>query len=326
MNESLELNLINEEHSESDLLSMDNNFYSDYLLKLKTNETNQSTNSSVNNNIFNSNQINSNSLSIENIQKIFQPQNEDNDTIDKMLNISLLSQKQKSTESETERKTKINSPSNKKSKCGRKTLENTKTDIVHDKFKGDNIIRKIKVHVIQEKIISIINKSLKSKKTGKKKLLKLFQKDLTSLKKDKNMELMNTTLKDIYAKNRIGDKYLDNKEKYNEKLINEIYNNNEYIELQKLLNLTFIEFYDIYTHKVTKKILNQNLLEKMNNISFFNSNTFDGIEVYINNLTDKNKKKGMSDAENDSYINTFKYYCRNYKNWFEKKVGRNGKD
>ena len=324
MNDSLELNFMNEEHSETDLLSMDNNLYTDYLLKIKSNEANQSTNSSINN-IFNSNEINSYSPSIENIQKIFITPNEDNDTIEKMLNI--LSPKLKSTvESKNESKSKTNYTNNKKIKCGRKTLENTKTENIHDKFKGDNIIRKIKVHIIQEKIISIINTSLKSKKTGKKKLLKLYQKDLTSLKKDKNLELMNTTLKDIYTKNKIGEKYLDNKGKYNEKLINEIYSNDEYIELQKLLNLTFIEFYNIYTHKLTKKDLDENLIQKMKNISFFNSNNFQGIEVYINNLKEKNKKKGMSDDENDVYINTFKQYCRTYKEWFENKVGRNEKD
>jgi hypothetical protein len=324
MNDSLELNFMNEEHSETDLLSMDNNLYTDYLLKIKSNEANQSTNSSINN-IFNSNEINSYSPSIENIQKIFITPNEDNDTIEKMLNI--LSPKLKSTvESKNESKSKTNYTNNKKIKCGRKTLENTKTENIHDKFKGDNIIRKIKVHIIQEKIISIINTSLKSKKTGKKKLLKLYQKDLTSLKKDKNLELMNTTLKDIYTKNKIGEKYLDNKGKYNEKLINEIYSNDEYIELQKLLNLTFIEFYNIYTHKLSKKDLDENLIQKMKNISFLNSNNFQGIEVYINNLKEKNKKKGMSDDENDNYINTFKYYCRIYKEWFESKVGRNEKD
>ena len=93
MNVSLELNFMDDEHSESDLLEMDNNLYTDYLPKIKINEANQSTNSSINN-IFNSNQINSNSSSIENIQKIFITPNEDNDTIDKMLNI--LSPKQKS--------------------------------------------------------------------------------------------------------------------------------------------------------------------------------------------------------------------------------------
>ena len=329
MTSSIGLDMVNEEHSESDLLSsMDNNFYNDYLRTI--NESNPSTNSSYHfemNNSFNNNQIIKNSPSLEHIRKAFTSSNEDNETIDKTPNlISSLIKDKGTDERKMETKTKTDYTSNKKKKCGRKTDENTKADSVHDKFKSDNIIRKIKVHVIQEEIISFINNCLKSKKSGKKKLLKLFQNDLTSLKKNKNIELMNTTLKDIYGKNKIADKYLENKGKYNEKLINEIYQNDEYIELQKFLNLTFMEFYYIYTHKMTKKVLDENLRQKMNNISLFNSTNFKGIEVYIDKLAEKNKEKGMSDDENAEYIKTFKDYCAKYKEWFEEKVGRNEKE
>ena len=118
------------------------------------------------------------------------------------------------------------------------------------------------------------------------------------------MEFMEKTLKDIYSETKIGKKYLKKRADNNKKLIEEIYSNNEYIELQKLLNLTFIEFYDIYTHKVTKKDLDENLLQKMNNISFFNSTNFQGIEAYIDKLAEK---------ESDEYIKEFKYYCGIYK-------------
>ena len=335
MSLSRDFDIVNEEHSESDFLlkdnnSMDNNLYNEYLLTKIYNESNQSTNSSYNfemNNSFNIGQKNENSSSLEKFQKIFAISNEDNATIDKTPDLTSLLIRDKGTdERKRETNTKTDYTNNKKKKCGRKTDGNTKADSVHDKFKPDNIIRKIKVHVIQGAIISFINNCLKSKKSGKKKLLKLIQNDLTSLKKNKNIELMNTTLKDIYGKNKIGDKYLENKGKYNEKLINEIYQNDEYIELQKFLNLTFMEFYYIYTHKMTKKVLDENLRQKMNNISLFNSTNFQGIEVYIDKLAKKNKEKGMSDDENDEYIKTFKYYCAKYKEWFEEKVGRNEKE
>jgi hypothetical protein len=276
------------------------------------------------NNSFKSNQINKDSSYIENIRNIFPFSSEDNETIEQ---VPILFQRDKGTDkTKREIKTKTDNTSNKRKKCGRKTEGKTKTDDVHNKLAGDNMIRKIKVHVIQDKIISLINNSLKSKKSGKKKLLKLMQKDITSLKKDKNIKLMETTLKDIYGKNEIGEKYLENKRKYNEKLIDEIYRSDEYFELQKFLNLTFMEFYYIYTHKMTKKVLDEDLCQKMNNISLFNSTNFQGIEVYIDKLAKKNKEKGMSDDENDEYIKTFKYYCAKYKEWFEKKVGRNEKE
>ena len=328
MTSSIDFCMVNEEHSESDLLSKDNNFYG-YLLTIND-ESNQSTNSSHHfekNNSFNIEQKNKSSSSLEDFQKVFFISNDDNETIDKEPYFTSFLKRDKGTD-ETKRctKTKTDYTNNKRKKCGRKTEGKTETDTVHNKLAGDNMIRKIKVHVIQDKIISLINNSLKSKKSGKKKLLKLIQKDITSLKRDKNIELMNTTLKDIYGKNKIGEKYLENKGKYNEKLIDEIYKNDEYIELQKFLNLTFMEFYYIYTHKMTKKVLDENLCQKMNNISLFNSTNFQGIEVYIDKLAKKNKEKGISDDENAEYIKTFKYYCAKYKEWFEEKVGRNEKE
>ena len=328
MTSSIDFDMGNEEHSENDVLSMDKS-YIGYLETIYP-DSNQSTNSSHHcetNNSFNSVQINKSSSDLEPFQKVFPNSNEDNKTIDKEPYFTSFLKRDKGTdETKRETKTKTDYTNNKRKKCGRKTDGKTKTDNVHNKLAGDNMIRKIKVHVIQDKIISLINNSLKSKKSGKKKLLKLIQKDITSLKRDKNIELMNTTLKDIYGKNKIGKKYLENKGKYNEKLIDEIYKNDEYIELQKFLNLTFMEFYYIYTHKMTKKVLDEDLCQKMNNISLFNSTNFQGIEVYIDKLAKKNKEKGMSDDENDEYIKTFKYYCAKYKEWFEEKVGRNEKE
>ena len=328
MTSSIDFDMGNEEHSENDVLSMDKS-YIGYLETIYP-DSNQSTNSSHHcetNNSFNSVQINKSSSDLEPFQKVFPNSNEDNKTIDKEPYFTSFLKRDKGTdETKRETKTKTDYTNNKRKKCGRKTEGKTETDNVHNKLAGDNMIRKIKVHVIQDKIISLINNSLKSKKSGKKKLLKLIQKDITSLKRDKNIELMNTTLKDIYGKNKIGKKYLENKGKYNEKLIDEIYKNDEYIELQKFLNLTFMEFYYIYTHKMTKKVLDEDLCQKMNNISLFNSTNFQGIEVYIDKLAKKNKEKGMSDDENAEYIKTFKYYCAKYKEWFEKKVGRNEKE
>ena len=318
MTSRIDFDMVNEEHPENDVLSMDKS-YIGYLETIYQ-DSNQSTNSS--------HHCEMNILSsLEPFQKVFPNSNEDNKTIDKEPYLSSFLKRDKGTdETKRETKTKTDYTNNKRKKCGRKTDGKTETDNVHNKLAGDNMIRKIKVHVIQDKIISLINNSLKSKKSGKKKLLKLIQKDITSLKRDKNIELMNTTLKDIYGKNKIGEKYLENKGKYNEKLIDEIYKNDEYIELQKFLNLTFMEFYYIYTHKMTKKVLDENLRQKMNNISLFNSTNFQGIEVYIDKLAKKNKEKGMSDDENDEYIKTFKYYCAKYKEWFEEKVGRNEKE
>ena len=314
-------------NSLGDESSLKEDLYKDYLLNnYFINDSNQSTNSLHQNDI-EVNFLNENNANLgpptENIQKIFQYSSQDDEIINQTPD---LNSEKINFCSQTRREDKIKTDcTNNKKKCGRKT-DKTETTIIHDKFFGDNIIRKIKVHVIQEKVISMVNNNLTSKKKGKKKLLKLYQKDLTCLKKDKNIEFMQTKLKDIFKSHQIGDKYLEKKGKYNEKLIDEIYRDDEFIELQKLLDLTFMEFFDIYTLSVTKKVLDENLLKKKENIALFNSEKFEEIEVYFNKLAEKNKKKGISDEESNEYIETFKKYCRNYKEWFVKKVGRNKKE
>ena len=211
---------------------------------------------------------------------------------------------------------------NKKKKCGRKTSKEN-SSYIHDKYKGDNIMRKIKVHIIQEKIIKLINNYFKSKKLRKKKLCKLYQKHVTRLKKDINLKLMNMTLAEIYKGNQIGTKYNSEKANNNKKLIDEIYNNSEYFDLQELLNLTFLEFYEIYTHRVTGRELSQELSKKKSEINLLNDQNFKGIEEFINQLSKKEKDKGMSDDELNKYINEVKKYCGSFKEWFVNKKGRN---
>ena len=190
-----------------------NDLYKDYLLNnYFINDSNQSTNSLHQNDI-EVNFLNENNANLgpptENIQKIFQYSSQDDEIINQTPD---LNSEKINFCSQTRREDKIKTDcTNNKKKCGRKT-DKTETTIIHDKFFGDNIIRKIKVHVIQEKVISMVNNNLTSKKKGKKKLLKLYQKDLTCLKKDKNIEFMQTKLKDIFKSHQIGDKYLEKKE------------------------------------------------------------------------------------------------------------------
>lgn len=142
----------------------------------------------------------------------------------------------------------------------------------------------------------MVNNYLKSKKLSKLKLLKLSQKELTTLKKDENMKFMNSTLKEIYFTYKIGDKYLRERVNNNKNLINLIYSKSEYIELQKILNLTFLEFFNIYTYKVANKELSEDLKRKKEEIELFNEN-FKGIEIFINDIVKKEGKKGVSEEK-----------------------------
>ena len=211
-------------------------------------------------------------------------------------------------------------PYNKKQKCGRKT-EKERAE-VHDKFKDDNIIRTIKVHVLQDAIRNLINVYLK-KKIKNKELFKLLAKDIERLKKDENIKLMKLTLKDIYRNYQIGERYSYGKAKNNEMLIDEIYARHDLIELQKLLNLTFLEFYEIYTNKVTGKELSEDLCNKIKDIELLNGTTFKGIEEYIEGLAAGEREKGISENDVNRYINEVKKFIGEYEEFFKKKKGRN---
>ena len=67
-------------------------------------------------------------------------------------------------------------------------------------------MRKIKVHILNQKIRNIFDNYFLALNLKKKKLLKFEQKEIISLKKEENIKLMDTHLKDIYQKYNIGKK------------------------------------------------------------------------------------------------------------------------
>ena len=111
----------------------------------------------------------------------------------------------------------------------------------------------------------------------------------------------------------------------NQILIDEIYTRNDLIELQKLLNFTFFEFYQIYTYRITEKKLSEDLNNKMNDIPIFNEVYFIGIKSFIEKLAEKQKKKGISEDDVNRYINEVKKVIGEYKEFFENKKGRSPK-
>ena len=178
----------------------------------------------------------------------------------------------------------------KKKKPGRENKNENIKDI-HNKFNEDNIMRKIKVHILNQKIRNIFDNYFLALNLKKKKLSKFEQKEIISLKKEENIKLMDTHLKDIYQKYNIGKKYTKRENNYNINLINEIYSENEYIDLQKMFDLTFFEFLEIYTNPITGKDLNEELKQKKKEIESFKRINFDGIKNWIEELENKYKNK-----------------------------------
>ena len=172
----------------------------------------------------------------------------------------------------------------------------------HDKNQSEKKKKKCK-GIFFSNLIEYINEYINTYKINDKEnfeLLKLnYEKYINNLKKENEIKLLNTQLKDV-ASFEISDKYNKNKD-FNKIQVNRILEqekNNQIIN--NLLNMTFGEWIDIFTFK-----------NKMdNNIEFFG----------IHNILRK-----ISETSNNDYFSRFIFYLFNYKRWFINKKGRSRK-
>ena len=185
----------------------------------------------------------------------------------------------------------------------------------HNRYSEDNIIRKIK-SFFGKSIYKYINKSLKDSK-----ILKLEIDINKNLKRDLNIKLFKKTLKEIYLESKISNKYKDEKQGHNIDLIKKIYSENKEIEVIKILNLTYLEAFNIFRRKIMKEQnINENLLKKIEGIDILDNHKFED----ITSLLDKIKKEEEKNKNGDinKYLNDVKYLCEKFENWFKDKVGR----
>jgi hypothetical protein len=131
-------------------------------------------------------------------------------------------------------------------------------------------------------------------------LLDLKYSLIDDIKKESNLKLLDTKLKDLVS-NKISPKNSSKDENWNKLIIDKIMKsekNNE--KLMNLLNMTFNEWIDIFTYKTENKFYKEsNLLQSALE------------EIYKNNKNDK------------EYLSKLIFHLYNYKRWFEKKRGRN---
>ena len=211
-----------------------------------------------------------------------------------------------------------NKSNNKKySKYGRKTKEEKNNGINgnHTRYSDDNIIRKIKTF-FGKSLHKFINQNLKNENF--KKLEIAINKDL---KKDFNLKLFKMTIKEIYSKSNISDKYRYEEQNKNENLIKEIYSKNEETSVIKILNLTYLEAFEIFRRNIKE---NQNispyLQKKIEGTDILDNKKFEDILSLFEKIIKEEEKNKNGNIE--QYINDVKHLCLNFEKWFENKVGR----
>ena len=124
----------------------------------------------------------------------------------------------------------------------------------HNKYSEDNIIRKIKVRFLVI-LLNYINygysKFMKTK--GKSKKAKLLQRigpeESKKISKADNMRWFSTKLKELFSSD-LSKKCTKYNLDYNRKRINDIYKNNEALNVINILEKEMIDMYDLYRNNV----------------------------------------------------------------------------
>lgn len=166
----------------------------------------------------------------------------------------------------------------------------------HTKFTDDNMMRKIKCHFFNY-IINSLNDSLTNKMQI---FLKLDNFINENLKRDYNMDLMNKTIREIYISSKISNKYKKKNNETNKQLVEKIYLEGKEIETIKILDKKYIEI--------------------------FNELIKDKLDDFCAEILKKEEKNGLPQEQSSVFLDKMKKLCNNYKDWFEKKKGRGGKN
>ena len=208
--------------------------------------------------------------------------------------------------------------SNKK-KCGRKFKESD--DIgEHTKNCDDNMISKIKTCIINA-ILVLLNNSFiyidfNNTSSIDRKFLKIVPNIYTISRKDKNIELLGLTIKDL-LNNDISSKNSAIRKDHNKELIKKIYNEQKETDIINILNLTFGEFLNFFRGKVSDELNKKLSIIKNIKGKFMNMTNF------LEKIKKQEMQKGGKEEDVNEYIQKLRKLCLNYENWFEQKKSRN---
>jgi hypothetical protein len=202
-------------------------------------------------------------------------------------------------------------------KCGRRKIGEI-VEKRHNKRSKDNIMRTIKVFV-RKYIFAIIKNNYKDFE----KLKKIDSKFNQNLKKDYNIKLFKTTLKDIFINTELSKKYKHYPKDTNEKLINKIYEENKETALIKILNLTYGEVFEIFMRKITKdKKISPELEQKIEGINILENNELRDIDALIKIKEKESLKNGDNQESIEEYKQEIINLCLDFQGWFDRKIGR----
>lgn len=206
-------------------------------------------------------------------------------------------------------------------KRGRKIKKEkqNKYKIKHNKYSGDNIIRKIKAQLLSYLLMFLNNILNINNKNDKNRLYKLDSKYIYQLKKEIDLNLLKMKLKDLYSLN-ISPIYKYLSKDYNKNLIQKIVEKEIHVEDHPTIlftfNLSFREWIELFTYK-------KSIYEIIKDYKEFENVKIKKIEKGL--IGAEKLLKNILENNNECYFSSFTYFLFNYERWFDIKIGRNKK-
>ena len=216
----------------------------------------------------------------------------------------------------------INKDNENKKKRGRIKLNANRVN-VHDKMCSDNIIKKVKSAIFNYTLYflnNILSSCDETCSLYKIKLSKLDYKYVDELKKEKEFEILNMSLKELFS-NDISPKIQKYNSKFNKQIIENILNNkNKKVDdtLLFVFNMTLRNWLDIFTLK--KSVIDIINEYKDKNYKDIDSEKIEKSMVGVDKLLNEIKEKNDED-----YLPRFIFCLYNYERWFYLKKTRNKK-
>ena len=225
----------------------------------------------------------------------------------------------KKTKRTTSKEEKANNYKTKTSLQGRKKKEE-KDKSKHTKFSEDNMMRKIKSYFLNF-CHNLLNESISDKNMQFLKLNSLINKNL---KKEFNLNLLNTKIKDLYQFSKISSKYRKQAKEFSDKnkyIIEKINEDNVEIQTIKILDLTYKELFNIFRRQILD--INLDLKMKIKDIALLDNQKYKNINLFFDEIFRQEINKNETKENIEIYINNIKDLCMNYESWFLSKKGRN---
>ena len=214
----------------------------------------------------------------------------------------------------------------KKFRFGRRgKLDNDKRK--HNCNSEDNIINKIKTHFFHY-IRDIISKN-SNNENEKVKIIKFQKEFVANLKKDINIELLETKLVDILRNQKISTKNKNSDKDQNKTIIDKIYKEKKEERVMKILELEFKELLIIFRRKLNKPEDEKELKKiekKIEGLDLITNDDYDDTKYLIDDIEKQNSKNNrMNETELEEYIEKVKECCKNYEKWFYDKIEKTKK-